>query len=166
MKRLLRCIALVALAAGLAACGPPRKSVYPPTVTIQQMSVRPDGQWQLTLRIQNNSYTGMGFRSIDGALQIGDGVPVRLHADSKRDIPALSGDVVTLDVLPTPAMGQALAAVAAKGSAGSLAYRISGRTNATPEQEQDDDKPEKPRDFDFHGNDWLSPVPGISNTYR
>lgn len=164
MKRLLRCIALVALAAGLAACGPPRKSVFPPTITIQQMQVRPDGQWHLVLRIQNNSYTGMTFHSIDGTLQVADDIPVRLHADFKRDIPALSGDVTTLDILPTPAMAKALAAVAAKGSAGSLAYRISGSTHATPEREKA--KKEKPRDFDFHGNDWLSPVPGIPNTYR
>jgi predicted small lipoprotein YifL len=166
MKRLLRCIALVALVAGLAACGPPRKSVFPPTITIQQMEVRPDGQWHLTLRIQNNSYTGMTFRAVDGALQVGDGVPVRLHADFKLDIPTLSGDVIALDVLPTPAMSRALAAVAAKGSAGSLAYRVSGRVRATPEQEQDQTKPQETRDFDFHGNDWLSPVPGIPNTYR
>ncbi|QEE23893.1 hypothetical protein CS053_04760 [Rhodanobacter glycinis] len=164
MKRLLRCIALVALAAGLAACGPPRKSVFPPTITIQQMEVRPNGLWHLVLRIQNNSYTGMTFHSIDGTLQVADDIPVRLHADFKRDIPALSGDVTTLDILPTPAMAKALAAVAAKGSAGSLAYRISGSTNATPEREKE--TKEKPRDFDFHGNDWLSPVPGIPNTYR
>jgi len=160
MKRLLRCIALVALAAGLAACGPPRKSVFPPTVTVQQMTVRPDGEWHLVVRIQNNSYTGMTFHSIDGALQVANGVPVRLHADFKRGIPALSADVIELDVLPTPAMSTALAAVAAKGSAGSLAYHVYGTTNATPDQDK------KTRDFDFHGSDWLSPVPGIPNTYR
>jgi hypothetical protein len=160
MKRLLRRIALVALVAGLAACGPTRKSVFPPTVTIQQMQVRGDGQWHLTLRIQNNSYTGMTFHAIDGTLQVADGVPVRLHADFKRDIPALAGDVTTLDILPTAAMARALAAVTAKGSAGSLAYRIEGSTRATPEQDK------QTRDFDFHGNDWLSPVPGIPNTYR
>ncbi|WP_329742549.1 hypothetical protein [Dyella sp. A6] len=160
MKRLLRCIALVALVAGLAACGPPRKSVFPPTLSIQQMSVQPDGEWHLVLRIQNNSYTGMTFHSIDGTLQVANGIPVRLHADFKRSIPALAADVIPLDVLPTPAMTAALNAVAAKGSAGSLAYRIGGSTNATAHQDK------KTRDFDFHGNDWLSPVPGIPNTYR
>ena len=39
-------------------------------------------------------------------------------------------------------------------------YGIAGRASAKPEQEK------QPRDFDFHGNDWLSPVPGIPNTYR
>jgi predicted small lipoprotein YifL len=160
MKRRLRSIAFLALALGLTACGPARKSVFPPTVSIQEMSVRPNGVWHLTLRIQNNSYGEMDFKSIDGQLQVANGIPVRLHATFELDIPALSGDVLPLDVLPTPEMSQALAAIAGKGSAGSLAYDIDGRATAKPEQEK------QPRDFEFHGNDWLSPVPGIANTYR
>jgi hypothetical protein len=57
-------------------------------------------------------------------------------------------------------MTQALQAVAAKGSRGSLAYRIGGTAQATPEQE------DAPRDFDFSGKDWLSPVPGTAGTFR
>lgn len=158
--RLLRWIIPVVLTLGLIACGPPRKSVYPPTVTIQQMTVLPTGQWQLTVRIQNNSYGGMTFTSLDGQLQMAELVPLRLHAQFKRDIPAFAGDVIQLDVLPTGPMTAALAAIADKGSSGALAYRISGSTHAQPEQE------DKPRDFDFSGNDWLSPVPGIAHTFR
>ena len=157
--RLLRWIIPVLLL-GLAACGPAKKSVYPPNVSIQQLTVLPGGQWQLTLRIQNNSYGEMDFRSLDGLLQVAELVPVRLHATFERDIPELAGDVVRLDVLPTAAMAQALQAPAAKGSAGSLAYRVSGSISARPEQES------KPRDFDFSGNNWISPVPGIPGTYR
>ncbi len=165
MKRLLRrlrpgLLLPVLLATALAACGPPRKSVFPPTVSIQQMSVLPNGMWQLTVRIQNNSYGEMDFKSLDGSLQIADGIPVRLHSAFELDIPAFAADVTPLAILPTPAMSQALQAVAAKGSAGSLAYQIAGRANAKPEQEK------QARDFDFHGNAWLSPVPGIANTYR
>jgi hypothetical protein len=157
--RLSRWIIPVLLLA-LAACGPARKSVFPPTVSIQQLVVLPGGQWQLTVRIQNNSYAGMKFSSIDGQLQIAELVPVRLHANFDLDIPELAGDVVRIDVLPTSAMSQALAAIAGKGSAGSLAYRVSGSTTAKPEQE------DKPRSFDFNGSDWISAVPGIANTYR
>jgi hypothetical protein len=160
MKRLLRGFLLTLLCAGLLACGPTRKSVYPPTVSIQQLSVLPNGQWQLTVRIQNNSYGEMDFASLDGQLQIAALVPARLHATFARDIPALAGDVIQLQLLPTAAMTQALQATASKGSASSLAYRISGSTSATPEQEH------KPRAFSFSGNDWLSPVPGIPHTWR
>ncbi len=157
--RLLRWI-IPALLLGLAACGPAKKSVYPPNVSIQQLVVLPNGQWQLTVRIQNNSYGGMDFKSLDGQLQVAALVPIRLHATFDLDIPELAGDVVRLDVLPTAAMSQALQAIADKGSAGALAYRVSGSASARPEQE------DKARAFDFNGNDWISPVPGIPNTYR
>lgn len=160
MHRLLRCLVLVALAAGLVACGPPRKSVFPPTLSVQQLEVRPNGTWHLTVRIQNNSYGEMDFKSLDGQLQVAGLVPVRLHATFQRDIPAFAGDVLPLDLLPTPEMAKALAAVEAKGSAGSLPYRISGRASAKPEQEK------QARDFEFDGNEWLSPVPGIPHTFR
>jgi hypothetical protein len=158
--RPLRWIMPGVLLLGLVACGPPRKSVFPPTVTIQQMKVESNGTWQLAVRIQNNSYGEMDFRSLDGELKLAALVPVRLHGAFKLDIPALAGDVVTLDVLPTPAMAEALRAVATKGSAGSIAYTLTGTTQARPEQEK------QPRDFEFHGKDWLSPVPGIARTWR
>ena len=160
MKRLLQSFLLVLLAAGLLACGPPKKSVFPPTVTIQQLQVLPTGRWQLTVRIQNNSYGEMDFNSLEGQLQIAALIPIRLHGTFVLDVPPLVGDVIQLDVLPTPAMTQALQGIAGKGSAGSLAYRVSGSASAKPEQEK------QLRDFDFSGNDWLSPVPGIPNTYR
>ncbi len=160
MKRVLQGFLLVLLVAGPVACGPARKSVYPPTVSIQQLVVQPGGQWQLTLRIQNNSYGEMDFTSLDGQLQIATLVPVRLHSTFELDVPALAGDVIRIDILPTAAMTQALQAIAGKGSAGSLGYRVSGSANAKPEQEN------KPRSFDFNGSDWISPVPGIPDTYR
>lgn len=158
--RLTRWIIFAALTFGLIACGPAKKSVYPPTVSIQQLVVLPGGQWRLTVRIQNNSYGGMDFTSLEGRMQVTELVPIRLHATFERDIPAFAGDVIQIDVLPTAAMIQALEAIAGKGSAGSLAYRISGSANAKPEQE------DKPRDFDFSGTEWLSPVPGIPHTFR
>jgi hypothetical protein len=164
MKPSLRRLVFVALATGLLlgllGCGPPRKSVFPPSVSIQQMNVLPDGRWRLNLRIQNNSYGGMTFQSIDGELKVADGVPIRLTRRFELDIPAFAADVLPLDVLPTPPMRQALAAIAAKGSAGSLPYSLRGVSTALPEQEK------QTRDFEFHSDDWLSPVPGIANTYR
>lgn len=160
MRHLLRCIAILSLALGLAACGPTRKSVFPPTVSIQQLTVRADGQWHLALRIQNNSYGGMDFSLLDGELKLADGLPVRVASRFDRDIPAFAADTVELNILPTPAMNRALAAIAGKGSAAGLPYQLNGRISAQPEQEK------QPRDFEFHGQNWLSPVPGIANTYR
>ncbi|HET6804733.1 MAG TPA: hypothetical protein VFH59_04740 [Frateuria sp.] len=158
--RFLRWIVPLSLALGLVACGPPRKSVFPPTVSIQQLELQPGGTWRLTVRIQNNSYDGMDFSALDAQLAMADSVPVRVHGSFERDIPAFAGDSVRIDVLPTAAMGKALAASAAKGSAGALPYTLSGSVRAKPAQEK------APREFDFSGKDWLSPVPGVANTWR
>lgn len=160
MKRLLHGFALILLGASLIACGPTKKSVFPPTLSIQQLTVLPNGQWRVTLRIQNNSYDEMDFKSLEGQLKIGALAPIRLHATFERDIPELAGDVLPLDLLPTAAMNQVLQEAATKGSAGSVAYHIKGSTRAKPAQEK------HARDFDFDGSDWISPVPGIPNTWR
>lgn len=165
MKRLLHGLALLLLATLLTACGPQRQSVFPPTITIQQMRVQPDGAWQLTLRIQNNSYTGMDYQSVEGSLQVAQGIPVRVHKKFDLDIPSFAGDVVQTEVLPTPAMSQALQAVAAKGSSGSLPYVLTGIVHGTPNLEDHPDN-KNPRDFPFNSNAFLSPVPGVPNTYR
>lgn len=160
MKRLLQGLSLLLLATGLIACGPARKSVFPPTITIQQLSVLPSGQWLLTVRIQNNSYGEMDFTSIESQLQIAKLVPVRVHATFERDIPALVGDVVQVKILPTAEMTRMEQTIATRGSAGSMSYRITGSAVAKPEQE------DKPRSFDFDGNAWLSPAPGLAHTWR
>jgi hypothetical protein len=165
MKRLLHGLALLMLAGLLAACGPQRQSVFPPTITIQQMRLLPNGAWQLSLRIQNNSYAGMDYQSIEGQLQIAQDTPARVHARFDLDIPALTGDVLQVEVLPTPSMSQALQAADAKGSAGSLSYAIGGIVHGAPHlEDHPDDK--HPRDFPFSSRDFLSPIPGVAHTYR
>jgi hypothetical protein len=105
--------------------------VFPPTVSIQQLQVLPNGQWQLTVRIQNNSYGEMDFNSLEGQLQIGTLIPIRLHATFELDVPALVGDVIQLDVLPTTAMTQALQAIANKGQ-----RRLAGLSRQRQHQRQ------------------------------
>jgi glyoxylate carboligase len=144
----------------LAACGPAKKSVFPPAVTLQEVTAKPGGVWHLTLRIRNNSYGGMAFQSFQGTLRVGDLGGVLMDVKVDQDIPSFAADVAHLDLLPTPEMSRALAELAAKGSAGSLPYTIDGHIGALPEQEK------TPRSFDVHGRDWLSPVPGIPDTYR
>jgi hypothetical protein len=153
-------VATLACLALLAACGPTKKSVFPPAVSLQEVKAKADGPWHVTLRVRNNSYGGMSFDRLQGTLQVGDLGGVLLDAKIDQDIPSFAADVATVDILPTPEMAKALAALAAKGSGGALPYSIEGRVTATPEKE------DKPRTFPVHGKSWLSPVPGIADTYR
>lgn len=152
--------ALLCAAVLLAACGPEKKSVYPPAVTLQQVAAKPGGTWHVTLRLRNNSYGGMSFDRFQGTLRVGDLGGVLLDAKIDQDIPSFAADVTVIDILPTAEMSKALAELAARGSSGSLTYAIDGSISATPEKEV------KSRTFDVHGRNWLSPVPGIPDTYR
>lgn len=153
-------VAVLASLALLTACGPPRKSVFPPAVTLQEVSAKAGGPWHLTLRVRNNSYGGMSFDRFQGTLQVGQLGGVLLDANISQDIPSFAADVTRVDILPTPEMSKALAELAARGSSGALPYAIEGRVTATPEKE------DKPDTYPVHGKSWLSPVPGIPDTYR
>ncbi|HEY4293359.1 hypothetical protein [Luteibacter sp.] len=152
--------ALLAGLAFLSACGPAKKSVFPPTVTLQEVAARPGGPWHVTLRIRNNSYGGMSFETFQGTLQVGDLGGVVLDAKVDQDIPSFAADVATIDLLPTAEMSKALAGLAVKGSSGALPYSIDGRITATPEKEKES------HSYPVRGKSWLSPVPGIPDTYR
>ncbi|MET0936091.1 MAG: hypothetical protein ABWX83_08880 [Luteibacter sp.] len=152
--------AMLAAVALLAACGPAKKSVFPPSVTLADVTAKPGGPWHVTLRLRNNSYGGMSFATFQGTLRVGGLGGVLLDTKIDQDIPSFAADVTTITLLPTPDMSKALADLAAKGSSGALPYTIDGQVTATPEKE------DKPRSFDVHGKNWLSPVPGIPDTYR
>lgn len=156
----LRRAAILATLVSLAACGPAKKSVFPPTVTLQEVTAKPGGVWHVTLRVRSNSYGGMSFDRFQGTLQVGQLGGVLLDARIDQDIPSFAADVTRVDLLPTAEMSRALVDLAAKGSAGSLPYTIEGRITGTAEKE------DKPRTFNVHGKDWLSPVPGIADTFR
>jgi hypothetical protein len=154
------CVALLAGITLLAGCGPQKKSVFPPTVSLQEVSARSTGPWHLTVRIRNNSYGGMSFQTLQGSLRVGNLGAVLLDAKIDQDIPSFAADVTKIDILPTPEMSKALAELAAKGSAGALPYSIDGSITGLPEQEKE------ARSFEVRGTNWLSPVPGIPDTYR
>jgi hypothetical protein len=160
MKRLSRWIVPALLLVGLVACGPPRKSVFPPTITVQELHVQADGHWRMQLRIQNNSYGSMDFTALHLAMQVDKQAAGTIDAGIDLDIPALSVDIAEVDMQPTPGAAAAFAALAAKGGRSAVNYSLDGTATGQPEQEK------KPRVFNVSGHDWLSPVPGIADTYR
>lgn len=160
MKRLLSWTLPVLLICMLSACGAPRKSMFPPTISVQQLKVQPDGHWHMQMRILNNSYGPMDFRALHLTMSIDNEPATAIDADIELAIPPLSADVTGVTIQPSADAVRALAAIADKGSSGGLAYTLQGVASAIP------DKSDKPRDFEVDSHDWLSAVPGIADTYR
>ncbi|MCK9539747.1 hypothetical protein [Dokdonella sp.] len=140
-------LALLALAALLGACssGPPRK-IHPSTASIQQLAVLPDGQWNLTLRIENFSNVPMHYDTLDATLSI-DGVAAgELHARPDITITGNSGEVVEARLQATTRLP----------AGRDFAYRIEGRIRTSDPK----------ANFDFERTSRLSPVPGVAGTWR
>src|SRR5690348_10098289 len=140
----------------LSACGPGTK-LQPPTAGIQQLQVLPNGQWQLTLRIQNYSYdTGMHVYALDADLDLAGKRTGHVTVSPDLDIPAMSADTASATITPDAAARAALAA--AKGNA--VAYELKGGMNVGKGESG------KPQHFDLDGKGYISPVPGVANTWR
>lgn len=161
MKRLLSWIIPALLLVVLVGCSSTtRKSMFPPTLSIQQLHVQPNGHWRMQVRILNNSYGSMEFRALHLTMLINNQPATHIDTNFKLDIPALSADVTKVDIVPSAAARTALAAIAGKGSAGSLAYTLKGKASAIPEHT------DAARDYAVDSHDWLSAVPGVADTYR
>ena len=139
--------ALFALACILTACssGPVRK-VHPSTASIQQLAVQADGSWKITLRIQNFSTMSMHYSGFDAKLKIAgtDAGEIKLSHD--LDIVGNSGDVVEVALKPVTKLP----------ASGDFAYQLKGTIDTS----------EPKANFKIDMSSRLSPVPGVSNTYR
>lgn len=157
MQRLFYWMLAAALLALLSACSGTRKSVYAPSVNIQQLVVEGNGEWRLNLRILNNSYARVHFTHITLDFDINNAIVAHIDETLDLTIPALSADTTSIRIKPPAAAREALAAI---GDQGSLAYALSGTAEGAPA------KAKKAQRFDVQGQDWLSAVPGVANIYR
>lgn len=164
MRRLLKGLLptmILAVLAVLAGCsGQPRHSMFPPTLGVQQLHVSADGHWHMDMRILNNSYGSMNFRRLELTMTINGQPAAHIDTRFKLDIAPLSADITQVTIVPSKAAVAALAAITSQGSNGNLAYTLTGVATAIPEGAK------KPRDFKVDSHDWLSPVPGVADTYR
>jgi hypothetical protein len=152
----LRWIFAFALIAPLGACGPATK-LQPPTASIQQLQALPNGQWQLTLRVENYSYdTAMHVYALDADLTLGGVNAGHVAVSPGLDIPAMSADTATATLAPAAEARTALAN--AKGNA--VAYELKGKLSVGKGESG------KSEPFDLDGKGYLSPVPGVPNTWR
>jgi len=142
-----RLVVVALLAAALSACGGgPVRKVHPSTASIQQIAVQPDGQWRVTLRIQNYSTFAMHYAGFDAVLTVNGADAGQLKFAPDIDIVASNSDVIETSLVP--AAGVQLG--------GDVAYALKGTIRTT----------DPDNDFDFKTSSHLSPAPGLSGIWR
>ncbi len=137
----------------LAGCGGGMvRNVFPPRASLQQLTVQPDGRWDLQLRLQNYSNVSATFASVDASVTVAGTPAGRVSASPNLRIGPESADVAAATLTPAAAARQA---VAGAGS-GSIAYRLDGRILTS----------EPKGDYSYHFEGNLSPVPGMPGVWR
>ena len=79
------------------------KRVSEPAASLQQLTVRADGNWTVALRLQNFSSMPMTFDDVSLALTVGDNEAGTLHAQPGISIGGTSADVINVDLVPSSA---------------------------------------------------------------
>ena len=140
----------------LAACGQRgvRREINPPRASVQELAVQADGQWKLSVRLQNFSNVATTFVDVDAALDMGGQAAGPVRAQPGLVVGPNSADVVTVVLAPSAA---AKAAVASSLSGGrGVRYRLAGRIRT---RDPDGNHP-----FDYDST--LDPVPGLDGVLR
>jgi hypothetical protein len=160
MRPSLRPLALPALCAlflGLAACGGSgmeKKQLNPPRASVQQLTVLPNGQWRLVLRLQNFSNRSTRFESVDAKLNFGGQDAGTVAVAPNMDIGPQSAD--TIESTITPALEAKLAVASALSAGQSIRYRIAGQIDTT----------QRDGNYQFEYESSLNPAPGLPGVLR
>jgi hypothetical protein len=144
----------------LASCGGGNgmvKRVSEPSVGIQQLTVRADGQWSVDLRIDNFSSVPMTFNTLSLEVKVGGESAGTLTASPGLPIGPESADITTATLNPSSAARIAVADALAGHT--SVSYALSGTLGATPDQG-------KARTFDVKRDNQLTPAPGLPGVLR
>ena len=156
MRPASRILFAAVLFTALAACsgGAVRKQINPPGASIQQLAVLPNGQWQLSVRLQNFSNVPTAFQGVDAKLTIGGQEAGSVTFAPQMSIGPDSADVVT--TLLTPALGAKLAVASALSAGQSVRYTLEGRIATTT--------PKGNHSFNYEST--LNPAPGLTGVMR
>ena len=142
----------------LTACGSgPVRRVSEPAASIQQLTVRADGRWDVQLRLNNFSSVAMRFGSARLEIAL-DGTPAaKVDANMGLEVGPESADVFTTTVSPLPEGRARIATVLADGRG--VDYRLTGSLQAGPLDAGQ-------RDYPIKRDSALSPVPGLPGVLR
>lgn len=156
LRFLLATLAAALLLTGCGSSGPVRR-VSQPAASLQQLTVRADGRWELQLRLNNYSSMPMRFTSVNLDLAFDNGAAARIDAQPNLEIGPESADVHVLTLAPTPAGMARLATALADGHG--LSYTLEGTLEASPEGAGS-------KRWKVKTSSALSPVPGLAGTLR
>lgn len=140
----------------LVACsGAPPKRIYPPSASIQQLTVEADGRWLLQVRIQSFSNVPHTVSELSAQLRV-DGIEAaKLQLSPSVAIGPQSVEVEELRI--SPSADAAAHVNAALESGRRVAYVLSGSlTSSAPDKRNDT--------FTFDGQLW--PMPGLPGVLR
>jgi hypothetical protein len=155
-SRSLAILALCALLFGLSACGggAVKKQINPPRASIQQLTVLPNGQWRLVLRVQNFSNVPAKFTSVSGNLKFG-GQPAG-GVSAAMDM-SIGGEAVdTVEATMTPSLEAKTAVASALSSSQALRYEFEGKIATS----------QRGAPYDFKYESSLNPAPGLPGVMR
>ena len=155
--RRLAVLALCALVLALPACGGgdgTRPRLNPPRASIQQLTVLPNGQWRLVLRLQNFSNRATDFTSVTGNLRFGGQAAGAVSAAPNINIGPESAD--TVEAMMSPSLEAKTAVASALSSGQSVRYAIQGQITTT----------QRGNAYDFEYESSLNPAPGLPGVLR
>ena len=154
-----RTVLLTMAVALLASCGTggPARRVSEPAASIQQLTVRSDGQWDVQLRLDNFSSIPMRFTTTDIQIAFDNGAAASVQAKPEISIGPESADVVSATLTPTADGRARIATALADGR--SLNYTLGGTLEAGPADG-------KPRTYKIERTSSLTPVPGLPGVLR
>jgi hypothetical protein len=142
----------------LSACGgAPVKRVSEPSASIQQLTVRADGQWSVDLRLDNFSSVPMRFDNLSLTMTVGGESAGTLTGAPALSVGPESADIATLTLAPASAAKIVVADVLSGRR--SVTYALQGAITATPDGG-------KPRTFDVVSGSALNPAPGLPGVLR
>jgi hypothetical protein len=155
MRAIIKTVFAIAFLALLASCSSgPRKRINPPKASIQQLAVQPNGQWKLSLRLQNFSNVSTEFALVDATLNIGGQDAGRIQVNPGISVGPESADVVEATVTPT--LGAKLVVASALAARQSATYTLTGSIRTT-----------KPKGtYNFTHDSQLDPAPGLTGVMR
>lgn len=154
MIRSLRFFIIAVALSLLAGCSPPLHPINPPSASIQQLDVLPDGRWKLQIRIENFSDKTVHYSTFKAALRVSGVAAADISLRPEIDIPGVNADIIETTIAPSSDVSRAFASDIKQPSG--APYELKG-TIAIPDAG---------KDFNFEHKSRLSPVPGIPNQYR